>query len=67
MHTSGISSRDDLGIPLHGNAVLAPQLSEHKSFITPGAHTIFLHRNVLYNNIKFVTEVMKNTGGSETE
>ena len=28
-----------------------PQLSEHKSFMTPGARGIFLHRNLLYNNI----------------
>ena len=39
------------------------QLSEHKYFMTPGARAIFLHSNVLYNNIKFVTGGHKNTGG----
>ena len=32
-----------------------PELSEHKFFMTPDAHAIFLHSNVPYNNIEFVT------------
>ena len=32
-----------------------PQLREHKFFMTPGARAIFLHSNVLYNNLQFVT------------
>ena len=32
-----------------------PQLCGHKSFMPPGARAIFLHSNVQYNNIQFVT------------
>ena len=41
---------------------ISAQLSEHK-FFDPQAHVLFLHRNMQYNNIQFVTGVIKNTGG----
>ena len=47
-------------------SVSAPQLSEHKFFMTPDARAVFLHSNVLYNNIEFVTGGHENTRG-ETE
>ena len=38
------------------------------NFLSPqGARAIFLHSNVLYNNIQIVTGGHKNTGGGETE
>ena len=43
--------------------VLSPQLSGLLSFTPPDARAIFLYRNVLYNNIQFVTGCVKNSGG----
>ena len=46
-------------------SVSAPSSVSINFFLTPDARAIFLHSNVLYNNIEFVTGGHENTGGEQ--